>query len=267
MNNMQYQAEAEQRRPYIWEMIKEAMSELYVGEKVGYRQIKDWVIEKYGDVNENTLNAQIIVCVVNHPSRVHYPENSKPRIANAKYDFLYLVSKGQVVTYNPDEHGLWEIKHDDYGKLTISQVLDEEPDEDSEDYLFPLESHLRDFIAKNVETLRFNGKTLRLFVDDTGRNGIEYPTDVGQIDVLATDVDGNFVVFELKLDRGPDKALGQLLRYMGWLKSKMAGNKKVFGVIVAKRIDEKLKYAINVTENIELFEYELNFKIAQAGKL
>ncbi len=269
MDNMERQIGTEHRRPYIWEMIKEAMTELYHGEKVGYRQIKDWVIEKYGDVNENTLNAQIIVCVVNHPSRIHYPENKKPRTADSRYDFLYLVSKGQVVTYNPDEHGIWEIKQDDFGKLTVSQIVDEELDSEEEQsgYLFAMESHLRDFIVKNITSLKFNGKHLQLFADETGRDGVEYPTDVGPIDVLATDTEGNFVVIELKVDRGADKALGQLLRYMGWLKSKVAGNKKVFGVIVAKKIDDKLKYAINVTESIELFEYELNFKIAQASKL
>ena len=263
----------EQTKPFIWSMIKEAIDTLYHGEKVGYKEIKDWINNKYGEHNEGTLNAQIIVSIVNNPSRVHYPENKKPRISNTKYDFLYLISKGQVVKYNPDEHGIWEIKQNEYGKLTVGQVLNEDTgtvnqtDEFSEEFLFPLESHLRDFISKNIKTINFNNKNLQLYVDDTGRDGVEYPTEVGQIDVLATDTDGNYIVFELKLERGPDRALGQLLRYMGWLKSKKAGDKKVFGVIVAKKIDDKLKYAFNVIENIELFEYQLNFKISQIEKL
>lgn len=262
----------EPQKPFIWEMVKEAMDALYNGKKVGYKEIKDWIINKYGIHNEGTLNAQIIVCIVNHPSRIHYPENKKPRIANTKYDFLFLISKGQVVKYNPDEHGIWEIKVDDYGKLSVGQLFQEDTEYISQqeyisdEYLFPLESHLRDFIAKNIKTIKFNDKQLKLFVDETGRDGVEYPTEVGPIDVLTTDNDGNFVVFELKLERGPDRALGQLLRYMGWLKSKKASDKKVFGVIVAKRMDDKLKFAINVTENIELFEYELDFKIAQVNK-
>lgn len=257
----------------IWQMVREAMDDLYQGEKVGYKEIKDWINNKYGEHNEGTLNAQIIVSIVNHPSRIHYSENKIPRIANSRYDFLFLVSKGQVVKYNPEEHGVWEIRFDEYGKLTVGQVLQEESDYSSEatnessEYLFPLESHLRDFIAKNLKTIKFNGKSLNLYIDETGRDGIEYPTEVGPIDVLAIDNENNFVVFELKLDRGPDRALGQIFRYMGWLKSKKAINQDVFGVIVAKRMDNKLKYALNVTDKIELFEYELNFKISQVQKL
>lgn len=145
--------------------------------------------------------------------------------------------------------------------------LEDESDVEVSDYLFPLESSLRDFLAKNLESIKFNRKSLRLYSDETGRDGVEYPTDVGRIDVLSVDDEGNFVIFELKLEKGPDRALGQLLRYMGWIKSRKARGKKVFGVIVAKKMDEKLKYAINVTENIELFEYEIDFKINQIEKL
>jgi RecB family endonuclease NucS len=61
------------------------------------------------------------------------------------------------------------------------------------------------------------GKTLSLYQDETGRDGIENRTDVGPIDILAVDTEGNFVVFELKLSRGPDYAMGQIARYMGWV--------------------------------------------------
>jgi RecB family endonuclease NucS len=71
----------------------------------------------------------------------------------------------------------------------------------------------------------------------------------------------NFVVFELKLSRGADKAMGQISRYMGWIKQNLAKDKGVKGVIVAKKVDEKLKYAASIIPDISLFEYELNFKI------
>ncbi|MED1949908.1 endonuclease NucS domain-containing protein [Brevibacillus centrosporus] len=62
--------------------------------------------------------------------------------------------------------------------------------------------------------------------------------DVGRIDILTIDQDDNFVVFELKLNKGMDSAMGQLLRYMGWVKSELAPDKEVLGVIVAGEIDE-----------------------------
>nr|QNO54517.1 hypothetical protein LPKEAICH_00007 [Methanosarcinales archaeon ANME-1 ERB7] len=75
----------------------------------------------------------------------------------------------------------------------------------------------------------------------------------------------NFVMFELKLSRGADKAMGQISRYMGWIKQNMAKDEDVKGVIVAKKVDEKSKYAASIIPDISLFEYELNFKIREVG--
>ena len=153
---------------------------------------------------------------------------------------------------------------------TIDKVLgetsesDEEPDEAESGLLFPLESHLRDFISRNLSTLSLDAQRLELYVDKDGRNGIEYPTGVGPIDILAMDKDGNFVVFELKLSRGADRVVGQISRYMGWVKKNMAKDKDVRGVIVASAIDEKLKYAALVVSGITLLEYEIAFRLKPA---
>jgi len=101
-------------------------------------------------------------------------------------------------------------------------------------------------------------------VDKDGRSGIEYPTGVGPIDILATDTDGNFVVFELKLSRGADRVVGQISRYMGWIKKNVANGKDVRGVIVASAMDEKLKYAALVVPGITLLEYEIDFTLKPA---
>jgi RecB family endonuclease NucS len=105
----------------------------------------------------------------------------------------------------------------------------------------------------------------KLYVDEDGRDGVEYPTAVGPIDILAIDEKSNFVVFERKLSRGADKAMGQISRYMGWIKQNMAKDKGVKGVIVAKKVDKKLKYAASFIPDISLFEYELNFKIQEVS--
>lgn len=139
------------------------------------------------------------------------------------------------------------------------------PEDEAEELLFPLESHLRDFIARNIASIKLHGLTLRLYVDPSGRNGIEYPTDVGPIDVLAEESNGDLVVFELKLSKGPDRAVGQALRYMGWVNKHLAAGKEVSGVIVAHEIDEKLKYAVSVAPNITVFEYKVRFDLNQVS--
>ncbi|MCD6399578.1 DUF91 domain-containing protein, partial [candidate division WOR-3 bacterium] len=84
----------QQTKPYVWQMCKEAVESL--GGKASYREIKNYIHKKYSGVNDNTITCQIIVCTVNHPSRVHYPENKKPRLCDSQYDFLYSIGRGQV---------------------------------------------------------------------------------------------------------------------------------------------------------------------------
>lgn len=251
-------------RPYVWQMIKEAVENL--GGKATYSQIKDYIRSKYGEVKEGTINCQIVVCTVNHPSRIYYPENGRPRAATSKYDFLFSTGRGVVELYDPGKHGTWEIRQDEYGKLTVFQSgLDEagtgeaETGEIDNSFSFPIEGHLRDFIARNIESMEIDGQRLKLYHDENGREGIEYPTEVGPIDILAVNEQGDFVVFELKLSRGPDRACGQLLRYMGWVKAILAKDKNVKGIIVAKEVDNKLRYAASMCPSISLLEYNLNF--------
>ena len=126
---------------------------------------------------------------------------------------------------------------------------------------FTLEHQLRDFLAQNIEAIPVDGKKLSLFVDETDRDGIEYPTDAGPMDILAVDETGSFVVFELKRARSPDRAIGQLSRYMGWVKHTVGKGQAVRGVIVAKTISRNLRYAVTVIPDVSLFEYEMHFTL------
>ena len=75
---MDQQSPGQAQRPFLWQMIKEAV------ERTGaasYAEIREYIRGRYGEVNANSLNAQITVCTVNQPSRIHYPENSRARPA------------------------------------------------------------------------------------------------------------------------------------------------------------------------------------------
>lgn len=139
--------------------------------------------------------------------------------------------------------------------------------EELEDAAFQFEAQLRDFIAQNLPRIDIQGQRLRLFEDETGRDGVEYPTAVGPIDVLAVDPTGGLHVFELKRGRTPDHAIGQLTRYMGCLKRKYGAERAIHGVIVAREITESLRYAIAVVPNVRLYEYEVRFSLRSADNM
>lgn len=138
---------------------------------------------------------------------------------------------------------------------------EEDEDENLAEAEFTLEYQLRDFLAQNLEVISVDGKKLSLYVDAADRDGVEYPTDVGPIDILAVDETGAFVVFELKRARSPDRAIGQLSRYMGWVTHTIGKGQAVRGVIVAKNISRNLRYAVTVIPEVSLFEYDVRFTL------
>ncbi len=126
-NRVDYYLNSIDRKPYVWQMIKEATE--YLGDQFSISDIKSYILDKYKNTNEKTIEYQIIICTVNHDSRIHYNENKKPRIANSRYDFLYRVEKGKgdLEIYDPIKHGIWEIKYDEFGKLIIAKRNLEKP--------------------------------------------------------------------------------------------------------------------------------------------
>jgi hypothetical protein len=71
---------------------------------------------------------------------------------------------------------------------------DDEPTNPAE-ASFQIEYQLRDFIAQNLHAVSVNKQRLRLYVDPTGRDGIEFHTPVGLIDILAVNELGEFFSF------------------------------------------------------------------------
>jgi hypothetical protein len=97
--------------------------------------------------------------------------------------------------------------------------------------------------------------------DEEGITGVEFPVGGRFIDILAVDKDGSYVVVELKVSRGYDRVVGQLLRYMAWVEQNMEAARPVRGVIVAKEITADLKLASSRIPDIRLIEYEISFKL------
>jgi hypothetical protein len=131
--------------------------------------------------------------------------------------------------------------------------------------LFYMEKQLEEFIIENWNESEF-GKTLDLIYEDGVLKSQQYKTDIGVIDILAKNkLTGSYVVIELKRNQTSDDTVGQILRYMGWVTENLK-EKNVQGIIVAGKYDEKLYYAQNMIQAVDVFLYEVQFKLKEYKK-
>lgn len=146
------------------------------------------------------------------------------------------------------------------GKETVEHL---EPDEVLEDpTAFALEKHLEHFLVENWSKTEL-GATYDIYTEDGQLVGQQYPSDTGPIDILAISKDKKtLLVVELKRGRASDRVVGQIQRYMGYVKDELAeADQKVKGVIIALEDDLRIRRALSVAQNIEFYRYQLSFKL------
>lgn len=183
---------------------------------------------------------------------------------------------GQTVTIEviPNEPATVHVRFEDEIVGLSEPNLESTTEAKENDALFitaSLESMLEDFITNNLSALE---PSLQLFKDEDGIPGRQYTTEVGTIDLLCVDGKNNFVVIELKRGRESDKVVGQISRYIGWVKAKLADNSRdVRGIVIIHKPtekypkDNKLEYAISANSRLELRYYEINLKFFERGKV
>jgi hypothetical protein len=134
---------------------------------------------------------------------------------------------------------------------------------ESDEQMFVLEKHFEDFLIGNWEYTDL-GKKYNLIYDNGDLKSQQYKTDIGKIDILVTDkATGSYVIIELKRNQTSDETVGQVLRYMGWVKEKLANGADVKGIIIGYEEDAKLSYALKSTQGVDLFLYRVSFSLIQ----
>jgi len=164
-------------------------------------------------------------------------------------------------------HSVYELTESQYLSLVqeatpeLFTTSDETVENQNE---FVLEKYLEDFIVSNFNTI-FKGE-LEIYEDAEGIDGQQYSTDIGPIDILAIEQASNsFVVIELKKGRPSDKVVGQILRYMGWVKQNLCtDNQEVKGLVICRDPDPKLSYALTMVNNIDIRYYSVSFTLKNA---
>lgn len=128
--------------------------------------------------------------------------------------------------------------------------------------VFALERHLEEFLVHNWASTEL-GRDYDIYEVDGELIGQQYPSDTGPIDILAISKDHKaLLVVELKRGRASDTVVGQIQRYMGYVKEELLEEgQEVRGVIIALEDDLKLRRALSMTIGIDFMTYEVKFAL------
>ncbi|WP_436717013.1 endonuclease NucS domain-containing protein [Roseiconus lacunae] len=129
---------------------------------------------------------------------------------------------------------------------------------------FAMEKHLEDFLVRNWPYTEL-GQEYDIFEEEGELVGQQYETDTGPLDILAISKDHKkLLVVELKKGRASDHVVGQILRYMGFVKGELAEpDQTVEGIIIALTDDQRIRRALSMTPQIDFYRYEISFKLSK----
>ncbi len=166
--------------------------------------------------------------------------------------------------------GVRQIPEEDFRVIMQSATQSVYPKPSAEDLKneiqFALEAHLEEFIYQNWDKIDFGAK-LELYKDEE-QDGHQYPAGEWSIDFLSIDRgNGDFVIIELKRGKSSDSTVGQILRYIGWVKENLAEqNQNVRGIIIAQENDSTMRYAIKDLPHVTALTYKVNFTLSKFEK-
>ncbi len=145
----------------------------------------------------------------------------------------------------------------------LLEEQEEEPAARGSKKRFALERHLHDFMTDNWNDIALSDEW-DIYTEEGELVGYEYPTDVGYIDILARHkLEPRWLVIELKRAQTSDQTVGQVLRYMGWIRRHLPEGRDgdVQGLVIAHRTDPRLLAALSVVEDVQLQLYEVDFRL------
>lgn len=131
------------------------------------------------------------------------------------------------------------------------------------DISFPFESLLERFLLENWERTPLAKEWVVFSTLDDPEAGNQYPTDVGRIDILAAHkTQPRLLVIELKRNQSTDQTVGQVMRYIGWVKKNLVKDgQSVEGLIIAHTMEETARHAILALPNVRMMTYEMEFRL------
>lgn len=216
------------------------------------------VEEQYGDLDHHFDNGTLDRLA----ERLHYslsdsnankPNPTKLTIGGNPYNVLNNC-KNAVRTYKVfrSDDGLIEVATEATIELAAAEIVAK-----NQGKTFELETHLQKFLRDEIEQLESG-----LVIVDGGN---ERSVKSGEIDILAQDKNGDFVVIELKKDIARREAIGQIAGYMGdIMREETVGS--VRGILIASSFDKSCQSAVHAVPHLSLKRYRYNFMFEEVGQ-
>jgi hypothetical protein len=242
-----------------------AAANLKKGQSFSKDEAVNWFRAHYPKIQPATVGMHVEAMSVNSRLRKHHPSVR----SGSQHDVFFKLGPGQYRLWEPDKDPAPTYKSDliatkagldpesdlSQGEQGVDDAYEAQAPEGAKEFAF--ERDLRNYLSKNLGLIE---PGLRLYEEEE-ITGIEFPVGGRFIDILAVDKAGGYVVIELKVSRGYDRTIGQLLRYMSWIQKNLAEQRKVRGVIVAGQITDDLMLAASWIPDVKLVEYEISFSI------
>ena len=161
--------------------------------------------------------------------------------------------------YSYFQGGVRSITEEDFKILIGKRVIMPEDIESQTE--FALETHLEEFIYQNWSNINWDSN-LELYETEE-QDGRQFPAGTWSIDFLAIDKDKNdLVVIELKRGKSSDSTIGQILRYISWVKENVAEkDQNVRGMVIARNVDNALNYSVRNLDFVEVKTYKVDFQL------
>lgn len=144
---------------------------------------------------------------------------------------------------------------EDFIDPSVLPNADEEELSNEHGQLVGMERDLQAALRQSIEQLEPGLE----IIDD----GAERSVSSGFIDITARDRNGSIVVIELKSGTARQRAVGQVLSYMGDVADEEP-DANVRGILVAGNFDKKTRAAARIVPTLSLWAYTMNFEFTNA---
>lgn len=126
---------------------------------------------------------------------------------------------------------------------------------------FSSEKLLEDELTLRLEAgMPIFGMNLHVYNHKGDYYGRQYPFEMGRLDLLCEDENGDLYIIELKKDSGYGDAYVQTAQYLDWFeKAPIAKGKRVYGIICLNSPTQALISKVRNDQRMRLFEYQISY--------